>query len=513
MQLASRINRSSKLVVFTLVALALMAVVAQRSSADYSNPKLSAGAASTCAVYPNGLVYCWGSNKSKQLGIGSARFTYAPRPTPVKSLGGTPVGVSVGVDSACSILTIGAIQCWGHNGSGALGAAHAGHNADDAQTASALIGAWASPSNQSTGGDHSCYRDNNKTVKCLGGNAYGQLGNGSATNSSTPVQTAIITGANNATSAAQVVTGSHHSCARLENRNVKCWGVNNYRQLGTPALTVPNLATPVDVPDLANDVIQLASRADHTCAIRSNNDAYCWGADSFGQLGDGTIAPYKGVVKVALTTDVREISTGTAHTCALVKGGGVRCWGSNNFGQLGNGTTTSSSKPVSVVGLPRPATEVTAGGEHSCAKLDTGEIRCWGRNSSGQLGNKTRTGSSIPTIVITPAGPSFANVKLTRTSGHGNFSATFAVRPPISDHLRSRCKGSTVSKVAVVQGGITRTKSIHAKLRVSRTTCVARLKYRSITSDVGAANITISSSFRGSTKLPAAKLTQTFTGK
>ena len=145
---------------------------------------------------------------------------------------------------------------------------------------------------------HICFRDNNATVKCLGANNVGQLGNATNANSSTPVQVAVITAASAATRATQVVSGANHSCALLDNSNVKCWGVNNFRQLGTPTNTVPFSSTPVDVPDLSNNITQLASMADHTCGIHSNGDVSCWGANSYGQLGDGTVAPFKGAVDV-----------------------------------------------------------------------------------------------------------------------------------------------------------------------------------------------------------------------
>jgi alpha-tubulin suppressor-like RCC1 family protein len=515
MQLASTHHRSLalRIAVIVLAATALLSIGAQRSSADVANPKLSAGVYSTCAIYSNNRVYCWGSNSSNQLGLGSStKLSYTVRPNPVKGVPAQPVGISNGYSSACSILITGGISCWGSNPAGALGPKSLGKSAKSAQPSASLISPWVAPSNQSTGSQHSCFRDNNATVKCLGTNNYGQLGNASNTPSATPTQVAVLTGASAATRASQVVSGANHSCALLDNRNVKCWGVNNVRQLGTPTNSVAWVNSPVDVPALTNNVTQLASKADHTCAIHANGDVSCWGADSYGQLGDGTVAPFKGAVKVAgLGADARQVSTGVAHTCSLIKGGGVKCWGSNEFGQLGNGTATTSSKPVSVIGLPRPANEISAGGYHSCARLDNGSIYCWGRGTKGQLGNDKKASSLTAAPVVEVAGPHYSGVKLHKTSGHSNFSATLVVRPPQPGSISKRCKTRASVTVTVVQDGVTHTKKIHKKLRSSGSSkCVARLSYRSISKSVSPATLTIKSSYKGNSSLPGGQLTQTY---
>jgi alpha-tubulin suppressor-like RCC1 family protein len=497
-----------------LVVLAALAAGAGSASAEVNNPQLSAGAANTCAIYSNQKVYCWGSNLNKQLGIGNNNLSYALQPIPVNALNSVPVGVSTGYDSACAMSTFGTLRCWGNNANGALGAKYAKGNATSAQTAATLTGAWVAPSNVATGQRHICWLDNNKTVKCQGANASGQLGNGANTDSSTPVQVSVITGAAANTQATQVVTGSNHSCALLVNRNVKCWGANNVKQLGTPASTVVNSNTPVDVPDLANDVRQLASGGEHTCAIRANGDVICWGSDSYGELGDGTIAAFKGTVAVDnLAGNAKEVTTGISHSCALLTNGSVRCWGANTYGQLGTGGTTNATRPVTVAGLPRPAISVTAGGYHTCARLDDQSIRCWGKNDKGQLGNNSRVNSSTPVAIAAAAGPSYSKVKLEKGNGHTNFVGLFVVRPPVPGSIEQRCVGSTVSTVSVTQGGVKHSKGIRAKLRVSGTKCVASLRVNNISSSEATGDIYIRSSFAGNSRLPAAKFTQTFTGK
>lgn len=510
----SVIRSNIRICLFAFAIVTTMFAFASSAGAEVNNPSLSSGAANTCAIEANQKVYCWGSNISRQLGIGTNNLSYALQPIPVNALNGVPVGISTGYDSACAMLTFGTMRCWGNNTNGALGTANSGKNASSAQTAAALTGAWVAPSNQGTGQRHICFRDNNKTVKCQGLGASGQLGNATNANSAAPVQTAVITGASAALSAEQVVSGLNHSCALMENRNVKCWGANNVRQLGTPANEAPNVNQPQDVPNLANDVEQIASSVDHSCAQRANGDVHCWGANSFGQIGDGTISPFKGATRVDdLSGNAKEVSTGIAHSCALMTNGTVRCWGANNYGQLGTGNTDNATKPVTVAGLPRPAIAMSAGGNHTCARLDDQSIRCWGRNDRGQLGNNSRTNSTTPVVLSPAAGPSYAKVKLEKGNGRTNFVGLFVVKPPVPGYIEKRCVGSTVSTVSVTQGGVKRSKGVRARLRVSGSKCVASLRVNGISNSEAVGDIYIRSSFAGNSRLPAAKFTQTFTGK
>lgn len=500
------------------VAFSLLA--AGPASADVPNPQLSAGAYSTCAI-SSARVYCWGSNSSSQLGLGSgAKVSFGTRPYPVKGVSAAPMGVSVGYSSGCSALLTGAISCWGRNAAGALGTKRLGGIARSAQVAATLIGPWAAPSNVASGAQHTCFRDNNSTVKCLGANNVGQLGNGTNASSATPLQVAVITGLTTGTRAVQVVSGANHSCALLANDNVKCWGVNNFRQLGTPTNTVPAVNSPVDVPNLANNISELASLADHTCALRSTGSVACWGADSYGQLGDGTVAPFKGPVTVdGLNGPAREVSTGVGHSCALVRGGAVQCWGSNEFGQLGNGTKITSAAPVSVIGLSRPATEISAGGYHTCARLDNAQIFCWGRGSKGQLGDGGHAASSTPRLVQAFGGLHFASVAMRHVatgggSARSDFRATAVALPPRAGNISRQCRTSVKLTVTVLQDGVTTTKRRSARFRRSgksgsnKAKCTARFSIRRITRSASPSTITLKGSYRGSSTMPGASFTQ-----
>lgn len=505
--------RARRLVPALAAALVVVASLSTASAgAQVATPRLSAGAANTCAIFATSAdssgdkVYCWGSNVRKQLGIGENDLSYALNPIPVNAVNGIPKVVSTGYDSACTIVHFGSVRCWGNNENGALGAKSKGANVPTKQVAAQLAGDWASPSSVAVGQRHLCFRDLDGTVKCQGLNSSGQLGNGTNADSTTPV---VVAGFGNA--ATQVVSGNNHSCALLTNGNVRCWGSNNQGQLGTAVVATPTSNVSITVPDLANDVTQIASGYDHSCAIRQNDNVICWGANSYGQLGDGTVTPTKGTETTdSLGGRAKEVATGQAHTCALLTNGTVRCWGANSYGQLGNATTTGSITPVSVVGLPAAADSITAGAFHTCVVLVDKTLRCWGRNDKGQLGTGTRDNANAPVTLARFAGPSYTKVKVEKGNGHSNFVGLFVVVPPVPGDIADRCVGSTISTVSVTQAGVTKRKGIRARLRVSGTKCVASLRANGISDSEAPASVYIRSSFRGNSRLPAAKFSQTF---
>ena len=185
---------------------------------------------------------------------------------------------------------------------------------------------------------------------------------------------------------------------------------------------MPCLTTPVDVSGLTSGVAAISAGGEHTCALTSAGGDKCWGENQFGELGDGTATgPEKcsgfpcGTTPVdvtGLTNGVETISTGGYQTCALTSfAGGVKCWGYNNFGQLGDGTTTGpeqcvqpgfgcSTTPVDVSGLTSGVAAISAGGYHTCALTRTREVKCWGGNETGGLGDGTTQNKSVPISVI-----------------------------------------------------------------------------------------------------------------
>src|SRR6266704_2745613 len=238
------------------------------------------------------------------------------------------------------------------------------------------------------GSFHTCALLQDGTVRCWGLNDSGQLGDGTTTNASTPVAVAGVGGA------AAVTGGGFHTCARFPDGTLECWGRNDSGQLGDPATTSFSSVTPVRVTGITT-AIAVTAGGFHTCALLPDGTVRCWGENDFGQLGNGTTDPIPGSpstfnptpVTVSGITTAVAISAGGWHTCALLRDGTVQCWGRNTDGRLGNGTTANSSTPTTVSGITPAA--VAPGAEHACAILRDGTVRCWGDNNWGQLGNNS----------------------------------------------------------------------------------------------------------------------------
>ena len=179
-----------------------------------------------------------------------------------------------------------------------------------------------------------------------------------------------------------VAAGENHTCAVIDGGGVKCWGLNNNGQLGNGTTTNSN--SPVDVcADAActasmSGVVAIAAGENHTCALTDGGGVKCWGWNRSGQLGNGAVTdfftPNPTATDVCVDpacelflSDVVSLTAGGSHTCALGAGGGIRCWGSNGSGQLGDGTTVSRATSVVVRGLESEVAAISAGGVHTCA--------------------------------------------------------------------------------------------------------------------------------------------------
>ncbi len=340
---------------------------------------LRSGGNDSCGI-ASGALYCWGEHGALLSGTGTGSTTLPTRRESPPSfadgflaMGKGNICVQTGIDMycwgagfgnsspallpgghlfarfqvsahACGYEGGGLVWCWGANQDGQLGHGTVG----GPEPIPALVAGNINGFNVTVGAAHGCAQgDPNGTAYCWGGNAEGQLGNGSLVSSSVPVavQTSLRFLA--------IDAGGEFTCGWTAARATYCWGRNDELQLGNPQAGLRS-TTPVLVGgDLAVTALYLGVA--HACMTLGSGEAYCWGRNAHGELGAGASGPASGIpVKVkAIGHEVFEaLAPGDSHTCALTTSGLVYCWGANAQGQLGNGTTTPSVGPVMV--LPPP---------------------------------------------------------------------------------------------------------------------------------------------------------------
>ena len=331
----------------------------------------------TCALLAGGAVRCWGANASGQLGDGTTTERHAP--VPVSGLASGAAALAVGGDHSCALMQSGALKCWGRNGSGELG----NGTTSGAPTPVDAVGIGGIVAGVAAGGAHTCVRLQGGAVKCWGSNSNGELGNGTTNQSSLPVAVSGI-----ASGATSIGAGSGHSCA-VVGGGVRCWGLNTDQQLGD-GMTRPRL-TAVNVSGLGSGMAAMSVGANHACGLTAGGGVRCWGGNFTGQLGDGTgISSSVPVAVSGLNSGVAAISAGYYFVCAVTTAGAAKCWGSDNTSQLGVGGIGAANSPVAVTGIASGATAIGAGDAHGCA-LVNGGVKCWGYNYAGALGDGTTT--------------------------------------------------------------------------------------------------------------------------
>jgi len=276
------------------------------------------------------------------------------------------------------------VLCWGYNSNGQLGDGTTTNSLTPVQVQGLLNVVQVA-----TGGWHTCAVKQDGTAWCWGWNGVGSLGDGTTTHRYTPVQV------QNLSNVIQVTAGFNHTCAVKQDGTVWCWGYNNRGQLGDGTTT--NRYTPVQVKNLSG-ATQVTAGHSYTCALKGDGTVWCWGSNTYGELGDGTTTHRYTPVRVLNLTGVVQVVVGGHHTCALKQDGTVWCWGDNRYGQLGDGITGTRCTPVQVKNLSG-VVQVTAGYYHTCALKQDGTVWCWGNNSYGQLGDGTTTNKLTPVQV------------------------------------------------------------------------------------------------------------------
>lgn len=406
---------------------------------------ISAGTDHTCAVRA-GAARCWGGNAESQLGTGLAPIS--PKPVQVSGLGSGVSAISAGSSHSCAIDSGGGARCWGSGSSGELGDIAQGHQSTPVQ-----VPGWTSGVSAISAGDSfTCAAVSSPVVaRCWGRGSQGQIGNG--TNSSvvapgsglvSPLASGVtavsagyqyactIVGSPGAahcwgigdmgqlgdgqsadsntpltvttppSGLTAISAGNQHTCAVKSDGSAWCWGRNENGALGLGDGLYANKPSPTAVPNLASGVTAIDVGYSHSCAVKSDGSAWCWGLNDSGQLGDdsnsmpNTDEP-SGVYGLGSGSGVSAITTGSFHSCAIVNGG-AWCWGDNDYGQLGDTTTTDSDTPVPVDGLATGVTAISAGSSHTCAIVG-GAAKCWGEGTSGQLGDGSAFASTPASVI------------------------------------------------------------------------------------------------------------------
>ena len=352
----------------------------------------------TCAIRNDGDLYCWGRNGNGQLGIGSmGNSHWKDRPTKTNNLGSDAISVSLGEQHTCAVLDTGVLKCWGRNNHGQIGVGSGGDK-DTPQTVN--VGSGRTTTSVYLGYHHTCAILDDQSVKCWGRNQDGELGVGSTTSSFNTPQAINTLGTNR--HAISLALGQGFTCALLDDGSIKCWGQDNFGQRGDGGGIGSDIRSPpssaISLP-AGRTATQISAGEFHVCALLDDASVVCWGKNSEGQLGDGTTTQRTAPVTTSSFGSGHSasfISAGYDHTCALLTDGGVRCWGSNNNGQLGDGTSTDRLSPPSSdinLGSGYTAIGVSAGGGHTCAMLQDGDMKCWGARGGGQLGDDSNFAS------------------------------------------------------------------------------------------------------------------------
>ncbi len=354
---------------------------------------VSAGSAHTCALDDTGQAFCWGRNAEGELGDGTTDERTAPTPT-AQATGVAFASLHGTGQRQCARTESGAPWCWGQDRTASVRSLPAEMSTPPG-VAFTDLGLMTTDTCGLTGGGQ---------LWCRGVGYFGTGGFGSYAEFTQitvlPFYRDLARG-DPATQAACVLDGAGHAW---------CWGSNAYGEIGSSSFPLGGFTASLVSVDQASDVsfLELAGGAGYMCGLGDDGQAWCWGRNDHGQLGDGTgtasptpvMVSQEGVAFTAIAASAGDASA-AGHACAVGTGGGLYCWGSNAFGQLGDGTQIDRPSPVAIA-LPdgADAMAVAVGAAHTCALSTTGQAYCWGRNESGQLGDGTTETRLTPVDVM-----------------------------------------------------------------------------------------------------------------
>lgn len=387
---------------------------------------LATGFSHTCALLDTGDVRCWGQGSLGQLGYGNTDNIgddELPNTVGTVAVGGTVTQIALGMQHTCALLDTGNVRCWGEGAHGRLGYGNSSRIGDNETPATAGdVNVGGTVVQVTAGGFHTCALLDTEDVRCWGSSYYGQLGYGNTDNIGDNEAPATAGDVDVGGTVVQIVAGYEHTCALMDTGAVRCWGRNQYGQLGYGHTNlIGDDETPASAGDVnvGGTVVQISAGESFTCALLDTGEVRCWGlAGTVGALGygntdtigDDELPNTAGPVNLGLGAFATQISVQYGHTCALLASSDIICWGNGYFGRLGYGNTRhigDNEHPSSagLVDVGASVAELALGmGVHTCAMLVGGGARCWGAGGYGRLGygNTTSIGDNeVPSSVGT----------------------------------------------------------------------------------------------------------------
>ena len=340
-------------------------------SIEVSWKYISSGHLSSCGVYVDDHLYCWGDNGSGRLGVGD----YSDRDIPTIVGSDEWKSVSAFYAHACGIKLDGTLWCWGNNSSGQLGNGEHGTGTLFDKVTPEQVGSNSDWKEVTIGMEFSCAINNSNMLYCWGRNNYGQLGIGSTTDAYTPQQVGSSANWDN------IDAGAYHICGIQTNGTLWCWGHNNYGQLGQGNTT--DSSSPVKVgTDTDWDIV--SSGYYFECALKTGNSLYCWGRNDDGELGIGSYNNKYTPTQVGTSTNWTLISAGVGFACGE-NSGDLQCWGDNEKRQLGIETSEDNVNiPTTVKTID--LNMISAGDSHNCIIDSDNNLFCMGYNYEWELG-------------------------------------------------------------------------------------------------------------------------------
>ena len=395
----------------------------------FTGSTLATGEKHTCAILDNGSLKCWGRNAYGQLGIGNTTDMYSPTNVDLGS-GRTAVSIAAGSLPTCAILDDGSLKCWGFGNYGQLGI---GNYSTLDTPQSVDLGEGRTAMSISLGGSHTCAILDNASVKCWGKNTRGQLGLGYENTTVQGPNTPQTVNLGVDRTAVTITAGVENTCAILDNTTLKCWGFgglglgNNSLGHDSPQAVDLGFGTAVAISSGSP-----GSASAHTCAVL-DTPAFGYSHNTTGGLGppstyESTLMCWGGMKGNGLSSNnypaaypfsrnelvqsngtvlgVIAITKGNEFTCIILHNNSLSCFGNQQNGRVGNGVDSGVAFSLSEaledpvnMGPNRSTLAVSAGSEYTCAITDLAQLKCWGKNTYGQLGTGDTTEYWTPKLI------------------------------------------------------------------------------------------------------------------